>query len=71
MRSASDLINELDEERRRQGLSQMTVSLCADVPDSDVGQTYYRMWRTKNCRLSAFVTFCHALGLEIRLEKMK
>ena len=47
----------------------MTLSLNADV--GDVGQKYERMWSTKNCKLSVFVAFCHTLGLEIRLEKMK
>ena len=67
IRTARDGVDELDRVRREQGLSQMEISKCADMPD--VGQQYYRMYRSGDVMISKFLKFIHAAGYELMLVR--
>ena len=63
IRTARDGINTIDAERRRQGLSQMAIS------EKDVGQQYYRMYKSGTCSLPVFIRFCQSLGYKVAIIK--
>lgn len=65
--TARDGVDELDRLRREQGLSQMGISILADMPDE--GQQYYRMYRSGEVKLSKFLKFLKAAGYELILIK--
>ena len=63
IRTARDGVDELDRVRREKGLSQMAISQLADMPD--VGQQYYRMYRSGDVTVSKFLRFLRAAGYEL------
>ena len=65
--TARDGVDELDRLRQEQGLSQMGISILADMPD--VGQQYCRMYRAGEVKLSKFLRFLKVLGYELVLIK--
>ena len=67
IRTARECIDELDELRREQGLSQMDISRLADMPD--VGQQYYRMYKRGDVTVSKFLKFLKATGYDMVIMK--
>ena len=67
IRTARDGVDELDRVRREQGLSQMAISKLADMPD--VGQQYYRMYRSGDVSISKYLRFLRAAGYELMMIK--
>lgn len=67
IRTARDGINTLDEERRKQGISQMRISELAEAPD--VGQCYFRMFGSGDVKMSKYLRFLHATGFELVMVK--
>lgn len=66
-RTAREGIDKLDNERRKQGISQLKISEIADTPD--VGQWYYRMYGRGDVMLSKYLRFLHATGFELVMVK--
>jgi hypothetical protein len=64
---AQDLILFVDQERRRQKLTQMGITDKAGVPDT--GQRYYRMWAAMDGKISTCLGYLHALGYDITISK--
>ena len=67
IRTARDGINVLDAERRKQGISQMRIAELADNPD--VGQSYARMFRSGDVKMSKYLRFLRATGYELIMIK--
>ena len=67
IRTARDGVDELDRLRREKGLTQMEISKCADM--SDVGQQYYRMYKSGDVMISKFLRFLKAAGYEMMLVR--
>ena len=67
IRTARDGVDELDRVRREQGLSQMAISRFANMPD--VGQQYYRMFRSGDITLSKYLRFLRAAGYELMMVR--
>lgn len=67
IRTARDGVDELDRVRREQGLTQMEISKLADMPD--VGQQYYRMYRSGEVVLSKYLRFLRAAGYDLIMIK--
>ena len=67
IRTAREGVNVLDQARCEKGLSQMAISELADVPD--VGQQYYRMYRSGDVRISKFLRFLKVLGYKLVIMK--
>ena len=62
IRTARDGINTLDEERRKQGISQMRISELAEAPD-------FRMFGSGDVKMSKYLRFLHATGFELVMVK--
>lgn len=75
IRTARDGIDELDRQRNVAGISQMRIAAMADDIDTpnakapDVGQKYYRMFKSGTCKLPDFLRYWHALGYEVIVAK--
>ena len=67
IRTAREGVDELDKARREKGLSQMTISHLADMPDD--GMQYYRMYKSGDVKISKFLRFLKAAGYELLLMK--
>ena len=67
IRTARDGVDELDKVRREQGLSQMAISRLANMPD--VGQQYYRMFRSGDVTISKYLKFLRAAGYDLMMVK--
>ena len=63
IKNARDAIDHADNERRKQGISQMLITERADFPD--VGQTYARFFGSGEGKLSKYIKIENALGFEI------
>lgn len=66
--TAREGVDELDRVRREQGLSQMTISELAQMPD--VGMQYFRMYKSGDVKISKFLKFLRAAGYELMIVKM-
>ena len=67
IRTARDGVDELDRLRREHGLTMMTISEMADMPDC--GTQYCRMFKSGDCKLSKYIRFLRALGYELSVIK--
>lgn len=67
IKNAREGINTVDAQRVKCGMTQMRISEVAGA--NDTGQTYGRMWRSGDCRLSTFLRFARAAGYDIILAK--
>lgn len=63
IRNARDAIDHADEERRRQGISQIAITEKADFPDT--GQVYARFYGSGDGKISKFIKIENALGFEL------
>ena len=63
IRTARDGVDELDEQRRQQNLSQMSISEIAEMPDT--GQQYFRMYKSGDVKLSKFLRYLRAVGMTL------
>lgn len=64
--TSADVIQLLDAERRKRGISQMKMAELAEDPDT--GQRYARAWREKDCKLSFVLSWLDVLGLKIEIK---
>lgn len=67
IRTAREGVDELDRVRREKGLSQMSISHMADMPDD--GVQYYRMYKSGDVKISKFLKFLKATGYELMIMK--
>lgn len=67
IKTARDGVDELDRVRREQGLSQMAISRLANMPD--VGQQYYRMYKSGDVTISKYLKFLRAAGYDLMMVK--
>lgn len=67
IRTAREGVDELDKVRREKGLSQMSISHMADMPDD--GVQYYRMYKSGDVKFSKFLRFLKATGYELMIMK--
>ena len=67
IRTAREGVDELDRARREKGLSQMSISHLADMPDD--GMQYFRMYKSGDVKISKFLRFLQAAGYELLLMK--
>lgn len=61
--TAREGVEELDRLRREKGYSQMEISQLAEMPD--MGQQYYRMYKSGDIKISKFLRFLHSAGCEL------
>jgi hypothetical protein len=67
IQTAREGIQELDRVRIQQGITQMEISERADMPDT--GRQYSRMYGGGDVKLSKFLRFARALGLDLMIVK--